>query len=159
MPRAEELDEDFFALTMRRTLAEEQKGVNAGRNVAISDDTKRYRGLCVLGQRGEAWRPRSRAKCATGVFLASSVVWLAFVWKGLLSRPNSEESGSNSTRWPVLVSRRVVTRREQGRKIGWADVGFVAETTKAFQKVAGTEGTRYRAGTRETDMWQSLVRA
>jgi hypothetical protein len=30
-------------------------------------------------------------------------------------------------------------------------VGFVAETTKAFQKVAGTEGTMYRAGTRETD--------
>ncbi|PYT97419.1 MAG: hypothetical protein DMG34_22830 [Acidobacteria bacterium] len=58
-----------------------------------------------------------------------------------------------------FVSRRVVTRREQGRKIGWADVGFVAETTKAFQKVAGTERTRYRAGTRETAMWQSLVRA
>ena len=49
MPRAAELDEDFFALTMRRTLAEEQKGVNAGRHVAIRDDTKRYRGLLRTG--------------------------------------------------------------------------------------------------------------
>lgn len=47
---------------------------------------------------------------------------------------------------------RVVTRREQGRKIGWADVGFVAETTKAFQKEAGT-GARCIVPIRERRMW------
>ena len=46
----EELDEDFFAFTMRRTLAEEQKGVNAGRNVGIWNDTKRYRGCAYRGK-------------------------------------------------------------------------------------------------------------
>jgi len=31
LPRAEELDEDFLALTMRGTLAEARWGVNAGK--------------------------------------------------------------------------------------------------------------------------------
>jgi hypothetical protein len=84
LPRAEELDEDFFALTMRRTLAEEQKGVNAGRNVAIWDDTKRYRGLSYWGKEAKIGGVGPERRCATGVLLASKVVYLAFVWKGLL---------------------------------------------------------------------------
>src|SRR5438034_3457910 len=79
---------------MRRTLAEEQKGVNAGRIVAIWDDTKRYRGLCVWAKRRlAAWLEGN--VCAIPAFFPSSAPKLPKTGRLVLCETKGTKASQN----------------------------------------------------------------